>query len=116
MANVIGERESVAGEFTGSELGDRRLDERLVTIAKRLEKRPDAGFPEAMVTDAETEAFYRFVRNPRATFEAVLKPHIQATLARCSQAPVVLAVHDSSEFRFTGSEQREGLGCLGQSG
>jgi IS4 transposase len=116
MTNVIGERGPVAGEFTGSGLGDQRLDERLVKIAKRLEDRPDAGFPEAMVTEAETEAFYRFVRNPKATFEAVLGPHIHATRVRCSEVPVVLAVHDSSEFRFTGSEHREGLGCLGQSG
>jgi len=116
MTNVIGKRGGAAEEFIGSELGDQRLNERLVRIAKRLEDRPDAGFPEAMVTDAETEAFYRFVRNPKATSDAVLGPHVQATLERCSEPPVVLAVHDSTEFRFTGSDEREGLGRLGQSG
>jgi hypothetical protein len=108
------ETESVSKEFTGAELGDARLGRRLTAIAERLAATPDAPFPRALATEGDLEGFYRFLRNDAVSSEALLKPHVEATVGRLSEHAEVLAVHDTSEFRFGGS--RRDLGRLTQSG
>jgi len=105
---------AIAREFVGAELGDARLGRRLTAIAQRLAAAPDVAFPRALDTGADLEGFYRFVGNEAVTPESVLKPHVQATVSRLAEHPEVLAVHDTSEFRFGGS--REELGRLTKSG
>jgi hypothetical protein len=104
----MGEQEpSVRGEYEGAELGDRRLNARLQTIAEALEAKPDAGFPNAM-TEAELEAFYRFLSNDRVDADRVLAPHVEATVGRCAGRDTVLCVQDTTVFKF--GTPREGLG------
>ncbi|MDD9971639.1 MAG: transposase DNA-binding-containing protein [Myxococcales bacterium] len=43
-------------EFGGADLGDRRLDARLVRMGTAAMARPDASLPKMMSTDAELEA------------------------------------------------------------
>jgi transposase-like protein/DDE family transposase len=105
---------AIAREFVGAELGDARLGRRLTMIAEQLVTAPDVAFPRALDTGADLEGFYRFVSNEGVTPEAVLKPHVQATVSRLAAHAEVLAVHDTSEFRFGGS--REELGRLSKSG
>lgn len=113
-------RVSVVNEFSRAELGDRRLHERLAGIVATLERRPDAGFPQLLQSEAELEGFYRFVRNGRVSLSKLLDPHVEATFGRCvdlaADGRPVLAVHDTTEFRFGGEVEREGLGRLQQSG
>lgn len=108
------QRTGIKGEFAGADLGDARLGKRLVRIAERLVVNPALPFPQAMVTDADLEGYYRFLRNPETSFEAVLKPHVSATVQRASAYAEVAAVHDSSDFRYGGL--REGLGRLKKTG
>ncbi len=105
---------SVVGEFAGADLGDKRRDRRLETIASRLAANPDKGFPRIMDTAADLEGFYRFVRNEAVTFDGVFAPHRKATVGRMAGRAEVLAVHDTTEFRFGGS--RDGLGRLTRTG
>ena len=56
-----------------------------------LEQHPDTAFPDACADDAEVEALYRFLRNPRVSLDALIEPHIardpralRARWARCS--------------------------------
>lgn len=95
-------------ELGRAEFGDKRLTRRLGTIAKALSSKPDLSFPMAMRSESAVEGFYRFVRNDKVTREAILKPHIDATIARCAPLPGVLVVHDTTQFHY-GSERR-GLG------
>jgi len=105
---------AIAKEFSGVELGDARLGRRLTAIAERLVAAPDVAFPRALDAGADLEGFYRFVGNEGVTPESVLRPHVQATVGRLAAHVEVLAVHDTSEFRFGGS--REDLGRLTKSG
>jgi Transposase DNA-binding/Transposase DDE domain len=115
MRNSVVEGESaIAGELAEADFGDIRLGRRLGTIAARLTAAPSAAFPQALGKGADLEAFYRFIRNDAVKFEALLQPHVTATVGRCAQGREVLAVHDTSEFRFGGV--RKDLGRLGQSG
>lgn len=110
MANRL----SVVSEFDGAQLGDKRLNKRLTKVVSSLERQPESAFPKAMVTPADTEGFYRFVRNPRIVWEALLQPHLDATLERAKEFDEVLVLHDSTEFSFGGSKKRQGLGKLQQ--
>ena len=101
------EKRLVDSEYAGAALGDQRLNTRLQTIAATLEANPDVGFPHAM-TEAELEAFYRFLNNDRVEPDAILAPHIGATVGRCEGLGTVLCVHDTTVFKF--NTPREGLG------
>jgi hypothetical protein len=101
------EKRLVDREYAGAALGDQRLNARLQKIAGTLEANPDVGFPNAM-TEAELEAFYRFVSNERVGPDSILAPHVEATIGRCEGQDTVLCVHDTTVFRF--KTPREGLG------
>jgi hypothetical protein len=107
-------QEVAASELEAAELGDRRRQQRLQTIVRDLAAKPATPFPRALATEGDLEGFYRFVRNEAVTFERLLAPHVMATVARMADHPQVLAVHDTTEFRFGGT--REGLGRLSESG
>jgi len=104
---------SVVDELASGTLGDRRLDERRNRVVTVLERHPDRGFPGACETEAESEALYRFLRNPRVTPEAVIEPHLAATAARCAAAREVLVIHDTTDMVFPGAAPRQGLTSLG---
>lgn len=105
---------TIADEFADAKLGDARLEKRLVRIAERLAANPALPFPRAMATDADLEGYYRFLRHPETSFEAVLEPHVRATVERVTGHVEVAVVHDSTDFRYGG--EREGLGRLKKSG
>lgn len=100
----------IRGEVEGANFGDKRLSARLVRLAELLAKAPDQSFPKTAVSDAALEATYRFFGNEAVTAAAILEPHVAATVARCSQHPLVFVAHDSTELRF--STEREGVGRL----
>lgn len=98
----------VENEYRGGDLGDERRDERLLRISKRIERHPDRSLPKLMGSDAELEAFYRFINNGAFDAEDILEPHVERTLERCQEAGRVLAIHDTTQFDFPG-EGRDGL-------
>ena len=69
-----------------------------------------------MKDSAELEGAYRFFNNPRVDSEAVLAPHLRYSWKRAVHASRaggwVLAIQDTTEMRFGGIKQREGLGVL----
>src|SRR5450432_692827 len=107
--------EAVSDDVAGIDLGDRRLDFRARRIAERLATEPALGFPEALAKEADLEGFYRFLGNKKVTAAAILKPHSEATAGRAIEHGTVLAVHNTTEFRF-GGEGREGLGEVTRAG
>ena len=100
-----------AAEVAEAALGDRRLNRRLVALAESLADRASDGFPKAL-DEAELEAAYRFFGNERITPEAILAPHFRQSAKRSSEHSRVLVVHDTSQFEFSGSSPRAGLGRL----
>ncbi|MFM0213923.1 IS4 family transposase [Paraburkholderia sediminicola] len=96
-------------EFGAANLGDARLTNRLVALARRLARTPDCSFPRSMGA-AELKAAYRFFDNDQVDTDGVLAPHIEQTLLRMTQVPVVLAVQDTTEFNLTHLGATEGLG------
>ena len=112
--NIQDTSSAVLAEFRDAKLGDARLNKRLDRIVGALVKRPDVGFPQAMTSVAELEAFYRFVESDRVDFDVLIAPHVQATVERVRLPPESVVIHDTTEFKFTTS--RTDLGRLRKDG
>ena len=57
----------IAADFRGADLGDRRRSERLERIGVQLARDPGLSFPEAMGSEGQLEALYRFLNNEEPT-------------------------------------------------
>ena len=106
----------VEEEFYGANLGDERLNKRLIKLTQRLADKPSASIPNACNDWSETAATYRFFDQANNSkrplgWEAVLTPHIEQTMQRMCQHPVVLCLQDTTELNYNGQEI-EGLGPL----
>ena len=93
------------------DLGDERLNRRLVVLADSLAGRPAESFP-SLLDDAELEAAYRFFGNEQVAPEAILAPHLRQSALRAARCSRVLVVHDTTQFEFPGHVKRRGLGRL----
>ena len=104
----------ISGEFSGAELGDARLEKRVLKIADTLAAMPDESFPTLTSNDSELEAFYRFFNNEKVEAELVLAPHFRETARRAALEleKSVVVIHDTTAFSFGGQTKRKGLGRL----
>jgi hypothetical protein len=84
----------------------------VIRILERLGDKPTPSIPVAHRGWAETQAAYRFFSNETVSPEAVLAPHVEATLERAREQAVVLCVADTTELDFTGKNDIIGLGPL----
>ena len=96
---------SLSTEFSGADLGDRRLTRRLMQITDSAAACPGGSLPQRCGSAAELEATYRFFENTDVRPEAVLDSHIQCTLRRFQQEEQVLVIHDTTEFEFGGEHK-----------
>jgi hypothetical protein len=95
------------------DLGDKRLDDRLVKLLSDLGNRPVLSIPAACGGRAEMKAAYRFFNNDKATFEKIIEPHVARTKERVAEQKLVLLVQDTTEIDLTRPEQEvEGTGEL----
>ncbi|MBK8753810.1 MAG: IS4 family transposase [Candidatus Competibacteraceae bacterium] len=101
-----------AAELGGANLGDTRLNRRLVRVAERLGAQPVARIPVACGGWAETQAAYRLLANAAVDWEGVLAPHWDCSVERMRRQPVVLCVQDTTELDFTAQPGIAGLGPL----
>jgi hypothetical protein len=100
-------------ELRHADLGDDRLNRRLVRLVTDLAARPEASVPQATEDWAATKAAYRFWDNPRAAPDAIRAAHRQATLDRLPPADgPLLVVQDTTLLDFTAHPATTGLGHL----
>ena len=102
----------VEREMAACDLGDKRLDKRLMLLLERFSAEPGLSIPAACTGLAEMTAAYRFFDNDRVSPEAMLAPHAEATLERLRACERVLLVQDTTELDFTGRQEASGLGPL----
>ncbi|MGH8195002.1 MAG: IS4 family transposase [Woeseiaceae bacterium] len=108
--------EWVAQEFAGADLSDKRLDRRLIKTAEQLARSPASPINEACGDWASTQAAYRLFDNPKASSQAIVEPHIQATVKRMrAQGGPVLVMQDTVFFSYGQHPKTKGLGPIGSS-
>jgi hypothetical protein len=100
-------------EFAFAELGDARLNKRLVNIATGLAANPGGTLPQAFTDWAELKAAYRFFDNRAVDFEKVLRPHLERTRRACREPGEYLMIEDSSDLDFSAHPRTQDLGVIG---
>jgi hypothetical protein len=102
-----------AEEFAAAQLGDARLEARLVCLARDFYAKPRAQIPQACGSRAKTKAAYRFFDHASTTMDAILQSHYEASCARAAAHPVVLAVQDTTSLNYNTQPAIENLGPIG---
>jgi len=101
-----------ADEFAAVDLGDKRLNTRLVTLCDCFSDAPESPINQACADWAETKAAYRFFRNENVEPNAILDAHRHKTVQRAKTHRTVLAIQDTSYFVYTSHLTTEGLGKI----
>jgi PAS domain-containing protein len=88
--------------FGKLDLGDKRRTARLVEAVDVMCRHPGGTLPDKLNRPADLRAFYRLMRRPEVTHEALLRSHGDYTRARIAEQDTdVLIIHDATELDFT---------------
>lgn len=93
--------EGIGDELQGIDLGDKRLNRRSKKVIEALSENAEASINSACDGWSESIAAYRFFNNEAVTPEQILQPHLEATVRRMREHPVVLIVQDTTELDYT---------------
>ena len=99
-------------EFDGVDLGDKRLNDRLVKITGQFMSSTESPINQACGGWAETKAAYRFFQNDNVNYKDIVGHHAQITKRRFDNEEVILAVQDTTYFNYTDHPKTKGLGIL----
>ena len=99
-----------ADEFDGVDLGDKRLDSRLVKLFDSFSEAPESPINQACEDWAETKAAYRFFQNENVDVVPIMAAHRGKTLSRAAEHSTILALQDTSYFVYTNHPKTRGLG------
>ena len=105
-----------AQEFGGANLGDSRLNERLVASAQALGAMPGRTLSGACQGDwPAVKGYYRMIDKPddsALNAAAILAPHRERTVQRMMGQPTVLCIQDGTDLNYNQLDQCIGLGVL----
>lgn len=101
-----------ATELRYANLGDKRLNRRLVKVVETLSAQPTASVPQACGNWTDTKATYRFWDDERVTPEAILDSHSRSSIERLAAVGRVLLIQDTTELDFAHHPATAGLGRL----
>jgi hypothetical protein len=110
----------IYNEFSDVDLGDRRLDKRLIRTAGFLGSAPLAPINQACLDWRSTKAAYRMFDNPKASPAKIHAPHVAATVRRMMAVTVeeeekttVLAASDTAFISYN-HPNVTGIGPIGK--
>ncbi len=95
---------------------DGRVRQRVLAMGRAWENAPGASLPVIFPSAAAQKAAYRLLSSARVTMEHILDPHAEATVERCRQERVVLALQDTTTLNYNGHCKTKGLVNLGGGG
>ena len=109
----------VTSELEMMNLGDKRLNARAIHIFNQLGLAPGRTVPQTFQSWKEIKASYNFFGNDLVSGKKMLAPHIEKTIERIREFPIVLLPSDTTEIDYTSktamkgkerlSNQKEGL-------
>ncbi len=99
-------------EFEVVDLGDNRLNQRLMKISQYLLDSPESPINKACGDWGETKAAYRFFDNDNVNYRDIIHAHAKMTIARFEREDVILAIQDTTYYNYTNHPETKGLGIL----
>ncbi len=112
ISSLLPPAEWAQSEFAFAQLGDKRRNKRLVNIAQKLGANPEGTLPQAFPVWAELKAAYRFFSSG-VSFDAIIGPHLERTLASCRQPGEYLIIEDTTLLDYSKHPATEDLGHIG---
>jgi hypothetical protein len=104
-------------EFGGAPLGDERLSDRLVNVARAKAEKPGRAFSSVAKGDwPAVKAYYRMIDQPEESavnMPNILAPHRQQTVRRMKGQQTVLCIQDGTDLDYTSLAECKGLGVIG---
>lgn len=96
-------------EFETVDLGDRRLNVRLMKFANHMIESPECSINQACGNWPEAKAAYRFFKNDSVSADKILSSHVENTVQRAKQYNTILAIQDTSYISYMGHDKTTGL-------
>lgn len=100
-------------EFKDVRFGDKRIESRFNSAAKKFSNQPQVPINQACNDWADTKATYRLFHNEKVKPDLILSPHQKRTQERMACHRFVLAVQDTTYMDYTKHLKTSGLGPLG---
>lgn len=97
-----------AEEFETIDLGDKRLNHRIIHIVENLGLSPGRTIPQTFKSWREIKACYNFFSNDLVSERKLFAPHIEKTIERIKEHPVVLLPSDTTDINYTTKESMTG--------
>ena len=98
-------------------LGHKRRTDRLVDSTRRISQHTGGTLPEKLKDPAASRATLRLMNHPAVTHQAILQPHLQATLERLRRTPTtVLIIEDLVELDYSNQATLAAMGPIGNGG
>ncbi|MCP6761992.1 MAG: hypothetical protein NHB32_25320 [Fischerella sp. CENA71] len=85
-----------AEELKGADLGDKRRNQRLITIVEDLSAQPNESVTQASRDAAAVQGVYEFWANPRIKAEAIISSHASSTVERIKEHQTIQNCCDHS--------------------
>jgi len=98
----------VETEFKAVDLGDARLNRRVIKIVETLGLAPGRTIPQAFQSWSSIKACYNFFSNDLISEKKIINPHVEQTIERMKEYPVVLLPNDTSELDYNSKDAIEG--------
>jgi hypothetical protein len=98
--------------FGDVRLGDKRRNERAVRIATLMATQSDVSLPRMMKSKADLKAAYHLLETPDVTYEGLMRPHLQQTVAQAQSHRRVLLIQDTTDVNYSHHPTTTGLGPL----
>lgn len=99
----------VHNEFKSVDLGDQRLNNRLLKLSEDFVNSPESPINQSCENWAATKAAYRFFQNETISYKDITHSHVQATLDRCEEYSEVLAIQDTTYLTYSHHKETIGL-------
>jgi hypothetical protein len=100
-------------EFGFADLGDLRLNKRLVNVVAKLADNPGGTLPQAFPDWDELKGAYRLFDNVAVGYENVLWPHLERTRLACREPGEYLIIEDTTDLDFSHHRRTQDLGVIG---
>jgi len=99
-------------ELGSVDLGDKRLNKRLLSVAETLSSMPLSPINQASQDWAAAKAAYRLFSNEKVTPESLLSVHRENTVRRALKEEVILAIQDTTYLNYSNHHSCSGLGYI----
>lgn len=102
-------------EFSGIQLGDKRLNKRLLKVADKFGEHPLMPINQACKDWKDVKAAYRLFYNEKVKPEKILFPHQKRTQERMKGYSTIFGIQDSTLLNYSHHPETTGLGSIGTS-